>query len=132
MNDVEEVKQRLDIVEVIAGYVELKKAGKDYRGISPFRSEKTPSFFVSPDKQIWHDFGANEGGDIISFVMRAEGLSFPEALEMLAARAGVELKPRSGGGGMSGEKKWRIFAAVELATKFYHYQLSRNKAALAY
>lgn len=132
MNDVEEVKQRLDIVEVIAGYVELKKAGKDYRGISPFRSEKTPSFFVSPDKQIWHDFGANEGGDVISFVMRAEGLSFPEALEMLAARAGVELKPRSGGGGMSGEKKGRLFAAVELATKFYHYQLSRNKVALAY
>lgn len=130
MNDVEEVKQRLDIVEVVAGYVELKKAGKDYRGISPFRSEKTPSFFVSPDKQIWHDFGANEGGDVISFVMRAEGFSFPEALEMLAARAGVELKPR--GQGMGGEKKGRLFAAVELATKYYHYQLSRHKLALAY
>lgn len=130
MNDVEEVKQRLDIVEVVAGYVELKKAGKDYRGISPFRSEKTPSFFVSPDKQIWHDFGANEGGDVISFVMRAEGLSFPEALEMLAARAGVELKPRSQG--MGSEKKGRLFAVVELATRYYHYQLSRSDLALVY
>ncbi len=88
MNDVEEVKHRLDIVEVISGYVELKKAGKDYRGISPFRQERTPSFFVSPDKQIWHDFGSNEGGDVISFVMRQEGLSFPEALEMLAYATG--------------------------------------------
>lgn len=131
MNDVEEVKQRLDIVEVIGGYVELKKAGKDYRGLSPFRTEKTPSFFVSPDKQIWHDFGANEGGDIISFVMRVEGLSFPEALEMLAARAGVELKPRSGRG-PSGEQKNRLYSATDLAMKFYHYQLSQHTAALEY
>lgn len=131
MNDVEEVKQRLDIVEVIGGYVELKKAGKDYRGLSPFRSEKTPSFFVSPDKQIWHDFGANEGGDVISFVMRLEGLSFPEALEILAARAGVELKPRNGRGA-SGEQKSRLYAAVDLAMKFYHYQLSRTPKALDY
>lgn len=130
MNDVEEVKQRLDIVEVIAGYMELKKAGKDYRGISPFRTEKTPSFFVSPDKQIWHDFGANEGGDVISFVMRAEGLSFLEALEMLAVRAGVELKSR--GSGVGAEKKARLFAAMELAVKYYHYQLARSELALDY
>lgn len=129
MNDVEEVKNRLDIVEVISGYVELKKAGKDYRGLSPFRQERTPSFFVSPDKQIWHDFGANEGGDVISFVMRLEGLSFPETLEMLAARAGVKLTPRSGG---QGESKTRLYELVELAMKYYHYQLSQSAQALAY
>ena len=129
MNDVEEVKHRLDIVEVISGYVELKKAGKDYRGISPFRQERTPSFFVSPDKQIWHDFGSNEGGDVISFVMRQEGLSFPEALEMLAARAGVKLTRR---GGEKGESKSRLYELVELAVKYYHYQLSQSAVALDY
>jgi DNA primase len=130
MNDVEEVKNRLDIVEIVAGYVELKKAGKDYRGLSPFRSEKTPSFFVSPDKQIWHDFGANEGGDVISFVMRAEGLSFPEALEMLAAKAGVILKPRRQSD--SSERKSNLYPVLELAVKYYHFQLSRNQVALDY
>lgn len=129
MNDAELVKSRLDIVEVIAGYVELKKAGKDYRGLSPFRQEKTPSFFVSPEKQIWHDFGSSEGGDIISFVMRMEGLSFPETLEMLADRAGVKLSKRPTG---SHDNKTRLFAAVDLAVRFYHYQLSKAPKALTY
>ena len=129
MNDVEEVKSRLDIVEVISGYVELKKAGKDWRGLSPFRQERTPSFFVSPDKQIWHDFGSSEGGDVISFVMRMEGLSFPEALEMLAARAGVKLTRKRGPGGQT---KTRLLQLMELAVKYYHYQLSQSPEALQY
>ncbi|MEI7818667.1 MAG: DNA primase [bacterium] len=129
MNDAELVKSKLDIVDIVAGYVELKKAGKDYRSRSPFREERTPSFFVSPDKQIWHDFGANEGGDMISFVMRAEGLSFPEALEMLATRAGVTLSSQPK---RTGPDKQRLYLAMESAVKFYHLKLSRTPKALSY
>jgi DNA primase len=130
MNDAELVKSRLDIVEIISGYVELKKAGKDFKGNSPFRTERTPSFFVSPDKQIWHDFGDNEGGDVISFIMRMEGMTFPEALEMLADRAGVTLS-RSGRPEDS-SKKLRLYELVDLAMKFYHLQLSKHAPALKY
>ena len=80
MNDVEEVKSRLDIVDVIGGYVPLKQTGRSFKGLSPFKTEKTPSFIVSPEKNIWHDFSSGKGGDVISFVMEMEGLSFPEAL----------------------------------------------------
>ena len=130
MNDAELVKSRTDIVEIISGYVELKKAGKDYKGNSPFRTERTPSFFVSPDKQIWHDFGDNEGGDVISFVMKLEGMTFPEALEMLAARAGVTLSRK--GRPEDASQKRRLFELMELAMKYYHLQLSKHPEALAY
>ncbi len=129
MNDAELVKSKIDIVEIVGGYVELKKAGKDYKARSPFRDEKTASFFVSPDKQIWHDFGASEGGDVISFVMRAEGISFPEALEMLAQRAGVTLSKQSRA---PRDDRSRLYELVELAVKFYHLQLSQSPSALAY
>lgn len=130
MNDAELVKSRLDIVEIISGYVELKKAGKDYKGNSPFRTERTPSFFVSPDKQIWHDFGDNEGGDVISFVMRMEGMAFPEALEMLADRAGVTLSRR--GRPEDSGQKLRLYELLSLALKYYHLQLSKHSPALKY
>ena len=129
MNDAELVKSKIDIVDVIGGYIELKKAGKDYKARSPFRDEKTPSFFVSPDKQIWHDFGASEGGDVISFVMRVEGISFPEALEMLAQRAGVTLSKQARA---PRDDRTRLYELVELAVKYYHLQLSQSKPALAY
>lgn len=129
MNDAELVKSKLDIVEVIGSYVELKKAGKDYKGISPFRQERTPSFFVSPEKQIWHDFGANEGGDLISFIMQMEGMSFPEALTLLADRAGVTLQKVSR---QNDAGKPPLFAAVQQAMKFYHLNLSRSSGALKY
>ncbi len=129
MNDAELVKSRLDIVDIVEGYVELKKAGKDYKGHSPFRQERTASFYVSPEKQIWHDFGANEGGDMISFIMQIEGLNFPEALQLLADRAGVKLqkapKPADG-------NKVRLFAVNERAMKYYHLQLSQSPIALRY
>jgi len=79
-------KSRLDIIDVIGGYVPLKQTDKSFKGLSPFKTEKTPSFIVSPDKNIWHDFCRGKGGDVISFVMEMEALSFPEALEMLAKR----------------------------------------------
>jgi DNA primase len=96
MSVVDEVKERLDIVEVIQSYVPLKKAGRNYKGLCPFHAEKTPSFVVFPDTGTWHCFGAcGTGGDVFSFVMKRENVGFGEALSMLAQRAGVELEPRS-------------------------------------
>lgn len=87
----EEVRSRLNIEDVIGEYVQLKRAGRNFKGLSPFSGEKTPSFFVSPDKHIWHDFSSNKGGDVFSFVMEVEGMDFREALEHLARRAGVDM-----------------------------------------
>ena len=93
---IEEIKRRLDIVEVVGQYVALKKSGRSFKGLCPFHTEKTPSFYVFPEGQRWHCFGAcNAGGDIFSFLMRAENLTFGEALKQLADRAGVELAPGS-------------------------------------
>ena len=91
MDAKEEVRARLNIEDVIGEYVQLKRAGRSFKGLSPFTSEKTPSFFVSPDKNIWHDFSSNKGGDVFAFVMEAEGMDFRQALEFLAKKAGVEL-----------------------------------------
>lgn len=88
---IDQILDRLDIVEVISEYVQLKKAGRNFRACCPFHNEKTPSFIVSPDKQIYHCFGCHAGGNIVGFVMNYENLSFPEAIEMLAAKAGIEL-----------------------------------------
>jgi len=132
MNDVDEVKSRLDIVDVISGYVPLKQTGKSFKGLSPFKTEKTPSFIVSPDKNIWHDFSSGKGGDVISFVMEMEALSFPEALEMLAKRAGVTLKPRVGANSNNSSQKARLYDACESAMAYFHLSLSKNEKAKEY
>lgn len=91
MNELEEIKNKIDIVEHIGRYVQLKQSGRNFKGLCPFHTEKTPSFMVSPDKQIWHCFGCNEGGDAISFTEKIEGLTFGEAVRELAKRTGVKL-----------------------------------------
>src|ERR1700676_1334065 len=91
MDAVEEVKSRLSIEDVISEYVPLKRAGRNFKGLSPFSSEKTASFMVSPEKQIWHDFSSGKGGNIFSFIMEVEGIDFKTALELLARKAGIDL-----------------------------------------
>ncbi|MCL0090785.1 CHC2 zinc finger domain-containing protein, partial [Dehalococcoidia bacterium] len=91
MNTAADIKQRLDIVAVISEYVQLKKAGRNFKALCPFHTEKTPSFFVFPERQSWRCFGCGVGGDLISFVMRKEGLDFGGALKTMAQRAGVPL-----------------------------------------
>lgn len=133
MNDAkEEIKARLPIEDVVGQYIELKRAGRTLKGRSPWGVDKTPSFMVSPDKGIWHDFSANKGGDIFSFVMEVEGISFREALEKLAQQAGVELKQYSGNDKKIAEKKRRMKAAIELACKYYQFCLSKNKSVCEY
>ena len=133
MDAIEEVKSRLDIEDVISEYVQLKRAGRNWKGLSPFGNEKTPSFVVSPEKQIWHDFSSGKGGNMFSFVMEMEGLDFKGALELLARKAGVDLEQyRSKGGERRGPNKERLYELLETATRFYQVQFSRNQMALEY
>lgn len=130
MGAVDEVKQRLDIVEVISGYVQLKKAGRNHKGLCPFHAEKTPSFVVFPDSQRWHCFGAcGTGGDVIAFVMRRENLPFGEALKMLAARAGVELTPPTPAEMAEADERRRLWDLNRQAAEYYHRLLMESDAA---
>lgn len=132
MDAVEEIKSRLNIEDVISEYVALKRAGRNFKGLSPFNDEKTPSFVVSPEKQIWHDFSSGKGGNVFSFVMEMEGLDFKGALELLARKAGVDLDQFRGRSGSNTQLKERLKEALALAAKFYQVQFSRNKDALDY
>ncbi|TXG76120.1 DNA primase, partial [Patescibacteria group bacterium] len=131
----EEVRSKLDIEAVIGEYVQLKRAGRNWKGLSPFSSEKTPSFIVSPEKGIWHDFSSNQGGDVFSFVMQVEGLDFRAALELLARKAGVDLsqyEQKSGSVRAVAEKRRRLIAMHESAATFYQRSLFADSAATAY
>ncbi len=130
---VEEVRQRNDIVDVISGYVGLSKRGSNYVCCCPFHGEKTPSFYVSRSKQIYKCFGCGEGGNVTTFVMKYENCTFPEALKLLAERAGVKLPEET----YSEEAKRResrrqqLLAVNKEAAKFYYYQLRGERGAKA-
>jgi DNA primase len=129
----EEVRARLNIEDVIGEYVQLKRAGRNFKGLSPFSGEKTPSFFVSPDKHIWHDFSSNKGGDVFSFVMEVEGMDFRQALEHLARRAGVDMTQYETKGNQElSRRKKRAQQALDLAASYYQHSLLKNDHALEY
>ncbi len=134
-NDVEEVKSRLNLVDVVGDYVRLERAGAgQWKGLCPFHKERTPSFTVSEERQLWHCFGCGKGGDVFSFVMEQEGMTFRDALVALAERAGVELTRQhtDANANTSIDQKKLLYDILELATKFYQKQLvdgiGRHKA----
>jgi DNA primase len=131
---VDDIKQRLDIVELVGQYVALKKAGRSYKGLCPFHTEKTPSFVVTPDRQSWYCFGAcATGGDVFTFVMKKENLDFRDALAMLAERAGVSLSTAPSP--EEDARRARLRQANEAAALFFHHALLNSEAgrpALAY
>jgi DNA primase len=129
----EEVRARLNIEDVVGEYVQLKRAGRNFKGLSPFSGEKTPSFFVSPDKHIWHDFSSNKGGDVFSFVMEVEGMDFRQALEHLARKAGVDLSVYESKNNQDlARRKKRLIQVNDLAARYYQHSLLKNQHALEY
>jgi DNA primase len=129
MSAIDEVKQKIDIAEVIGQYAALKKAGRNLTALCPFHSEKHPSFFVYPEQQSWHCFGAcNTGGDVFAFIMKKEGLDFGEALRVLAQRSGVTL-PSKFAGTTRQEEKEPFFSANEAAALYYHNLVINSPAA---
>ncbi len=128
-SQVDQIKSRLDVVDVISEYVQLKQSGQNWKGVCPFHSEKTPSFMVHREKQIWHCFGCNKGGDIFEFVKEIENLEFPEALEILARKANVELKHIDKK--ESGKKSKALELVQEADNYFYDQLLKSPRAAVA-
>jgi len=126
MDQVQEVKSKADIVSVIGSRVELKRAGKNFRGLCPFHSEKTPSFFVSPEMQTFKCFGCGKGGDVLTFIQEYEGMDFREALEHLADRVGVKLESYRPSG--EEQTKKQSLEILSLASEFYHYLLTKHQS----
>lgn len=135
MDEVLQIRERIDIVSFISEYIPLKKMGRNFKANCPFHNEKTPSFVVSPERQIWHCFGGcNKGGDVYAFLMDYENLEFVEALRILAKKTGVQLRESSFDAGVS-SKKETIYRLNKIALEFYHYVLTKHNAgrkALAY
>jgi DNA primase len=124
---VAEVKSRLAVADVVGESVQLRKAGTTFKGLCPFHSEKTPSFVVTPARETWKCFGCQKGGDIFSFVMERDGIGFPEALRLLAAKAGVELDERTRRDDI---RRARLRQVMESAFEFYHVVLRNSKQGL--
>ncbi|MFH0892595.1 MAG: DNA primase [Candidatus Falkowbacteria bacterium] len=126
MQPSDEIKSKLDIVELIREYVQLKQAGANWRACCPFHREKSPSFMVSAEKQIWHCFGCGKGGDVFSFIQEIEGLSFIEALRLLAPKAGVTLRAMDP---KLASKRNRLLDIMDLSRRYYHKVLLESPAA---
>ena len=126
MNDVDKIKSRIDVAELIREFVEIKKSGRNFKANCPFHSEKSASFYISPERQIWHCFGCGKGGDIFSFLMEYEKLTFAESLEYFAKRLGIELT-RTPHKTDQEKKKDRLFSLNHLASQYYHYLLTQHK-----
>lgn len=128
MDEVSQIRERIDIVSFISEYIPLKKMGRNFKALCPFHNEKTPSFVVSPERQIWHCFGGcGKGGDVYTFLMEYENLEFVEALRILAKRTGIQLKQSDFQTGISGKKEI-IYKLNKAALDFYHYVLTRHPA----
>jgi DNA primase len=134
MDQVSQIREKIDIVSFISEYIPLKKAGRNFKANCPFHGEKTPSFVVSPERQIWHCFGCGLGGDCYTFLMQYERLEFPEALRLLAKRVGIELQSQERNSGLATQKE-RLYKINSLTKEYYHYVLTKHpagKRALAY
>lgn len=120
----DEIKSKIDIIDLISEYVALKPAGANWKALCPFHNEKTPSFMVSRDKQIWHCFGCGEGGDIFEFIQKIEGVEFPEALRILADKAGVKLKKVDP---QIISQKTKLLDILKVAAEFFHLSLLKTE-----
>jgi len=127
----DELRARLSVSEVVGKRVKLRKAGREWKGLSPFNQEKTPSFFVNDQKQAWFDFSSGKNGNIFDFVMQTEGLSFPEAVERLAALAGIPLPEISPESVAREERRRTIYDILELAAKYFESNLASKEGAKA-
>jgi len=127
--DIDLIKEKVNLVEFLKNYINLSPTGKNFKALCPFHQEKTPSFFVSPEKNIWHCFGCGLGGDVIKFVMLYEHLEFPEALKFLAEKAGLQISPIT----QREQKEFNtLYEIYKLGTKFYKNNLKKNEVALNY
>lgn len=126
MSDIDEIKTRLNIVDIISERIPVKKAGRNLKALCPFHGEKTPSFVISPDRQTFHCFGCGKGGSVFDFVMLYDHVDFAEALETLADRAGVKLEHRPTDTPES-QLKQKLYEANHLASEYYHYLLTKHK-----
>ena len=134
MDDVDLIKQKIDVADLIASYIPIKRAGRNFKANCPFHNEKSPSFVISPERQIWHCFGCAKGGDIFTFVEEYERMDFSEALKLLAERADIKLH-KTVFKTKQDEKKNRIYEINHLASQFYHFLLTDHpsgKNALSY
>ena len=122
-DNISKIKDRLNVVDVLAGYIKVQKAGINFKARCPFHNEKTPSFYISPERQIWHCFGCLKGGDIFGFIKEIEGVEFPEALRILAQRAGIELESYDPA---MRDEKTKLYEICETASRFFEKQLSQS------
>jgi len=128
-DSVAQIKERLSIVDVVSTYVELQQAGKNFKGKSPFTNERTPSFYVSPDRGMYYCFSSNQGGDIFTFIQKMEGVEFKDALKILADKAGIELKAEDP---QKKTERDRLHDALEVATRFFEDYRDTNEEVIPY